>query len=83
MSVFIKNNKFCIIEKNNVSELDELYNFRGNFVVSQNVNSDKIFKHIVKLSNYAVNIEFLQCLYYDEINKEYQELKKNLYVKNT
>jgi hypothetical protein len=81
MNVFIKNNKFCIIKRNNLYEIDELYNFRGNFIITQEIKDEKTFKHIINLSNYGSNIEYLHCVYYDEIEKEYQNLKKNIYMK--
>lgn len=75
MSVFTKNTHFCIITKNSDYELDDLYNFRGKFIINQVINNNDTFEHIIRLSNYASNIEFLNCVYSREIHDEYTKLK--------
>lgn len=75
--LFTKHNKFLISPKDNI--IQELNDYKNNFIISQKVKNKNDLEYINNLSNYAVNMEFLNCQYNNKIVDDVLNLNQNIY----
>lgn len=79
MSICIKHGHFCIVEKN-PTEIPEQYTYRCYAITSGYPTTQIEYDKLVNLSNHLVNIKFLGCTYFEEINEECKQMDKNIFA---
>ena len=76
--MFIKDGKICFIETDK-HEPKQYYLERGNFVVSQKINSIEDYEKIVTYSRIMINVKYMGATYDKTIMKELNNLLNNCY----
>tara|TARA_A100000164_G_C21796111_1_gene718269 strand:- start:270 stop:503 length:234 start_codon:yes stop_codon:yes gene_type:complete len=77
MSVFEKNGKIIIINKND-KETNYTLSKRGWFIINQNINDNKELKELEKMSNLWINTKKLKCSYPNNIMNKLYFMEKKL-----
>lgn len=73
MSVFRKNDKIYIVEKDEFETFEHFIE-RGNFIASQQVTNEKDYEKAVLFSRIYVNRKYLKCDYVDSVIKELESM---------
>lgn len=77
--IYRLNNKILIVDKNDY-ETNEVYYFRLNFIIHQNIKTTEDFEKFKYISYYLANYYFYNCEYDDpeimRIIKEYLKIGK-------
>jgi len=79
MNIFRKGSTICLIKKNEAENMDKFIE-RCNFITSQKPINDKEYNKYVIYSNIYANNKYLKCEYSDNIMKELENMKKNLFT---
>lgn len=65
-SVFIKDDKFYILERDNHESLEKFYE-RGWFITHMNPQTKDDYNEAIRLSRIWINIKFDKCIYHNEM----------------
>lgn len=79
MTVRVKDGYLYVITTDNI-EAPEKHSERSWFVVSQKPKSHNEYSHAVIYSKIYVNNKYDGCIYNNEVIKELEEMKNNIFV---
>lgn len=77
MSIFIKNNHFCLVKQNS-AEILENFIHRGYAIISQSPKNQDEYNKYVRLSNYLINQKYLGCSYDEKTKADCLEMEKTM-----
>ena len=77
MSVFRKNNKLYIVHKNDLENYEHFIE-RGNFISSQNPETQQEYDNVVLYSYIYINNKYLGCEYHQVIMNKLNDMVKKI-----